>query len=105
MQLAFVCLLMAQNFSGFNQWKQLVQLLCSCPELIEEKPDMFVEFIGNNHNFLPKSNNTILNSFFFFIDVLQLQLDECPEDFYRDILSENNFTSVMLRVKLKYSMF
>ncbi|RCI03444.1 a1-alpha2 repression [Rhizopus stolonifer] len=75
LQLAFVCLLMAQNFSGFNQWKQLVQLLCSCPELIEEKPTMFIEFM----------------------DVLQSQLDECPEDFYRDILSENNFTSVMLK--------
>jgi A1 cistron-splicing factor AAR2 len=46
MQLSFVCLLMAQNFSGFNQWKQLVQLLCSCPQLIQEKPDMFVEFMG-----------------------------------------------------------
>jgi A1 cistron-splicing factor AAR2 len=32
------------------------------------------------------------------IDVLQFQLDECPEDFFRDILSENNFTSVMLKV-------
>lgn len=46
MQLSFVCLLMAQNFSGFNQWKQLVQLLCSCPQLMEETPDMFVEFMG-----------------------------------------------------------
>lgn len=33
-----------------------------------------------------------------FVDVLQFQLDECPEDFYRDILSEGNFTSVMLKV-------
>ncbi|KAI9356889.1 A1 cistron-splicing factor [Pilaira anomala] len=75
MQLSFVCLLMAQNFSGFNQWKQLVQLLCSCPQLIEEKPDMFVEFM----------------------DVLEFQLDECPDDFFRDILSENNFTGIMLK--------
>ncbi|KAI7905954.1 A1 cistron-splicing factor [Cokeromyces recurvatus] len=75
LQLAFVCLLMAQNFSGFNQWKNLVHLLCSCTELIEEKPDMFIDFM----------------------DVLQFQLNECPEDFYRDILSENNFTSVMLK--------
>ncbi|KAI8992358.1 A1 cistron-splicing factor [Pilobolus umbonatus] len=75
MQLSFVCLLMAQNFSGFNQWKQLVQLLCSCSELMMEKPAMFVEFM----------------------DILQFQLEECPEDFFRDILSENNFTSVMLK--------
>ncbi|CEP07188.1 hypothetical protein [Parasitella parasitica] len=75
LQLSFVCLLMAQNFSGFNQWKKLVQLLCSCSELMTEKPDLFLQFM----------------------DVLQFQLDECPEDFYRDILSEGNFTSVMLK--------
>ncbi|RCH91253.1 a1-alpha2 repression [Rhizopus azygosporus] len=75
LQLAFVCLLMAQNFSGFNQWKQLVQLLCSCQQLMEDNPDLFIDFM----------------------DVLQFQLDECPEDFFRDILSENNFTSVMLK--------
>ncbi|CDH55582.1 protein aar2 homolog [Lichtheimia corymbifera JMRC:FSU:9682] len=75
MQLAFVCLLMAQNFSGFNQWKQFVHLFCSCQDLVEKRPDIFVDFI----------------------DVLQVQLDECPEDFFRDILSENNFVSVMLK--------
>ncbi|KAI8967137.1 A1 cistron-splicing factor [Mycotypha africana] len=75
LQLAFVCLLMAQNFSGFNQWKQLVQLMCSCQQLVEEMPDLFYDFM----------------------DVLQCQLNECPEDFYRDILSENNFTTIVLK--------
>ncbi|KAI8372918.1 A1 cistron-splicing factor [Radiomyces spectabilis] len=75
MQLAFVCLLMAQNFSGFNQWKHLVHLLCSCEDLVQEKPNMFIDFF----------------------DVLQYQLDECPEDFFRDILSENNFIASMLK--------
>ncbi|KAG0792315.1 hypothetical protein G6F17_008583 [Rhizopus arrhizus] len=75
LQLAFVCLLMAQNFSGFNQWKQLVQLLCSCQELMKENPELFIDFM----------------------DVLQSQLDECPDDFFRDILLENNFISVMLK--------
>ncbi|KAI9479547.1 A1 cistron-splicing factor [Zychaea mexicana] len=74
-QLAFVCLLMAQNFSGFNQWKQFVHLLCSCPDLMESDPNLFIDFI----------------------DVLQIQLDECPEDFFRDILSENNFVAHMLQ--------
>jgi A1 cistron-splicing factor AAR2 len=46
LQLAFVCLLMAQNFSGFNQWKQLVQLLCSCQQLMEDNPSLFIDFIG-----------------------------------------------------------
>jgi A1 cistron-splicing factor AAR2 len=33
----------------------------------------------------------------FIVDVLQGQLEECPDDFFRDILLENNFTSVMLK--------
>lgn len=48
MQLAFVCLLMAQNFSGFNQWKQFVHLLCSCQELMKDEPTIFIDFIGKN---------------------------------------------------------
>lgn len=47
MQLAFVCLLMAQNFSGFQQWKQIVHLLCSCRELVHDHPTLFVDFLGN----------------------------------------------------------
>lgn len=46
LQLSFVCLLMAQNFSGFNQWKKLVHLLCSCSDLMTQKPDLFIEFMG-----------------------------------------------------------
>lgn len=34
----------------------------------------------------------------FFTDVLERQLEECPEDFFKDILSENNFISNMLKV-------
>ncbi|KAI9312390.1 A1 cistron-splicing factor [Dichotomocladium elegans] len=46
MQLGFVCLLMAQNFSGFSQWKMFVHLLCSCQELVREKPKLYIDFIG-----------------------------------------------------------
>ncbi|ORX52759.1 AAR2-domain-containing protein [Hesseltinella vesiculosa] len=74
-QLAFVCLLMAQNFSGFQQWKQFVHLLCSCQDLLLKKPDLFMAFL----------------------DTLQFQLEECPVDFFRDILSENNFLASMLK--------
>ncbi|KAG0171026.1 a1-alpha2 repression [Apophysomyces sp. BC1034] len=75
LQLAFVCLLMAQNFSGFNQWKQLVHLLCACQSLVTEKPAVFIDFI----------------------DTLERQLNECPEDFFHDILTENNFLATMLK--------
>ncbi|CAO3646712.1 unnamed protein product [Cunninghamella blakesleeana] len=75
MQLAFVCLLMAQNFSGFQQWKQFVHLLCSCQELVSENPNLYLDFI----------------------DTLKYQLEECPTDFFHDILSENNFIAFMLK--------
>ncbi|KAI9012700.1 A1 cistron-splicing factor [Phycomyces nitens] len=75
MQLAFVCLLMAQNFSGFQQWKQMVRLFCSCQEWMEDSPGVFIDFL----------------------DTFEHQLEECPEDFFRDILSENNFISSMLK--------
>lgn len=52
MQLAFVCLLMAQNFSGFNQWKQFVHLFCSCQELVRKQPSMFIDFIGESAKYL-----------------------------------------------------
>lgn len=58
LQLSFVCLLMAQNFSGFNQWKKLVHLLCSCHELMTEKPDLFIEFMGKAMGFSNKGNHS-----------------------------------------------
>lgn len=60
LQLSFVCLLMAQNFSGFNQWKKLVHLLCSCSELMSEKPDLFIEFMGKMMPF--KNGESFSNS-------------------------------------------
>ncbi|KAI9137577.1 A1 cistron-splicing factor [Paraphysoderma sedebokerense] len=76
LQLSFVCLLAAQNFEGFEQWKVIIQLLCSCKEALLQHPDLFVEFF----------------------DVLETQLSECPTDFFHDVISANNFLTVMLEV-------
>ncbi|KAM3581958.1 hypothetical protein VKS41_005398 [Umbelopsis sp. WA50703] len=74
-QLAFVATLLGQNFSSFHQWKKLMQLLCSCQELMEELPRLFSDFI----------------------DVLTKQMKECPQDFFYEILSEDNFVSQVLK--------
>ncbi|CAG8595876.1 17104_t:CDS:2 [Acaulospora morrowiae] len=80
LQLSFVCLLVAQNFSGFTQWKNLVQLICTCEEAI----------------------NTYADTFFTdLIDVIKFQLDECPQDFFYDVISENNFLSSVLKTLYK----
>lgn len=60
LQLSFVCLLMAQNFSGFNQWKKLVHLLCSCSDLMTQKPELFIEFMGKMEN--PENKRIIANT-------------------------------------------
>lgn len=44
LQLAFVCLLFAQNFSGLEAWKRTVGLLCGCKEALTEQTDLFMEF-------------------------------------------------------------
>ncbi|CAO3676457.1 unnamed protein product [Umbelopsis vinacea] len=75
LQLAFVATLLGQNFSSFHQWKKLIQLLCSCQDLISESPQIFTDFL----------------------DVLLKQMKECPQDFFYDILSENNFMSQVLK--------
>ncbi|KAJ3081482.1 a1-alpha2 repression, partial [Quaeritorhiza haematococci] len=77
LQLSFVIFLMGQVYDGFEQWKCLIHLLCRCDEAVsaDRTKDLFLEFI----------------------DVLQIQLEECPEDFFADILSSDNFVKHTLR--------
>ncbi|CAG8504582.1 3514_t:CDS:2 [Ambispora leptoticha] len=76
LQLAFVCLLLGQNYAGFVQWKNLIHLLCGCREVLLTYADnLFVEFL----------------------DILRHQLEECSDDFFRDVISENNFLAHMLK--------
>ncbi|RHZ74108.1 hypothetical protein Glove_227g17 [Diversispora epigaea] len=77
LQLSFVCLLMAQNFAGFYQWKNIVQLICSSKESIYTYSDTL---------------------YMVFLDVLKFQLEECPQDFFHDVITENNFLSVILKI-------
>ncbi|KAL1923820.1 uncharacterized protein VTP21DRAFT_8800 [Calcarisporiella thermophila] len=76
LQLGFVCLLIGQNFSGLSQWKLLVQLVCQSQEAIARYGStLYIEFL----------------------EILKQQLTQCPEDFFSDILSENNFLLSMLK--------
>ncbi|GBC02188.1 hypothetical protein RclHR1_00450023 [Rhizophagus clarus] len=77
LQLAFVCFLIAENYAGFMQWKNIVQLICSCQEAIEKYVDTL---------------------FTDFLDVLKYQLEECPRDFFHNIVTENNFLTHVLKI-------
>ena len=75
LQLGFVLLLYLSNFSGFEVWKTIVHLLCNCYSALAEQEMLFVQFI----------------------DMLEAQLLRCPDDFFNDVISENNFVATMLR--------
>lgn len=74
-QFAFICFLVGQNYDSFEHWKRLVHILCSCDEALISRSQLFSDFIG----------------------VLHFQVREIPEDFFVDIVSQNNFLTVTLQ--------
>uniref|UniRef100_A0A915Q0C9 Protein AAR2 homolog n=1 Tax=Setaria digitata TaxID=48799 RepID=A0A915Q0C9_9BILA len=74
LQFAFVCFLMGQVYEGFEQWKRMIHLLCSCTEILIEHKNLYMALIP----------------------VLHFQLKECPEDFFVDIVSRDNFLTTTL---------
>jgi len=68
-QFSFICFLLSESFDGFEQWKQIVNLLCSSDQALFVMPDLFCDFI----------------------EVLHFQLMQAPEDFFVDVISHNNF--------------
>ncbi|KAK6173072.1 hypothetical protein SNE40_016601 [Patella caerulea] len=75
LQFAFVCFIVGQNYDSFEQWKRLVHLLCTCEEAISNHTDLYTQFIS----------------------ILHFQLQEIPEDFFVDIVSQNNFLTGTLQ--------
>jgi len=69
LQFSFLCFLVGQNYSSFEHWKQLVDLLCGCADSILKHPKLFQDFITD----------------------LYFQMVEIPSDFFVDIVSQNNF--------------
>ena len=45
-QLSFVVFLIGQNLHGFEHWKELVRVFCSCEEAIETRATLFQGFVG-----------------------------------------------------------
>eukprot|EP00124_Ichthyophonus_hoferi_P004918 Ihof_evm2s611 gene=Ihof_evmTU2s611 len=74
-QFSFVCFLLGQSHEAFEQWKVLVALMCGCDDALVTMPNLFCDFI----------------------DVLDHQLKETPEDLFVDIVTCNNFLAVCLQ--------
>lgn len=76
LQFAFVCFIMGQVYEGFEQWKALVNLFSFTEKAIPKYPELFSKFIG----------------------VLHFHVKEIPEDFFVDIVAQNNFLVGNLRI-------
>nr|XP_022325747.1 protein AAR2 homolog isoform X2 [Crassostrea virginica] len=74
-QFAFICFLMGQVLDAFEQWKNLVHVMCTSEEALKNHSSLFSNFIGMIH----------------------FHIQETPEDFFVDILSENNFLTSTLQ--------
>eukprot|EP00048_Salpingoeca_helianthica_P006241 m.96236 g.96236 ORF g.96236 m.96236 type:complete len:179 (-) comp13929_c0_seq2:101-637(-) len=75
LQFAFVCFLLGQVFEGFEQWKQLVALLCHCDDALLQHPRLYLDAIATLH----------------------FQLRQTPQDFFVDIVTRSNFLTDSLR--------
>ncbi|KAJ1963270.1 hypothetical protein IWQ62_003271 [Dispira parvispora] len=83
LQIAYVCLLMGQLYAGFEQWKAILHLVCLSEEAIVD----YIDTLYPN-----------------FVDVLQNQLSECPEDFFADIIITDNFVAHLLALTKELSL-
>ncbi|XP_014252497.1 protein AAR2 homolog [Cimex lectularius] len=78
-QFAFVSFLVGQSLESFEAWKNLVRLLCNCREAVTRRRQLYVHFL----------------------QALETQLAQVPEDFLVDIVSSNNVIYVSLRELFK----
>lgn len=74
LQFAFVCFLMGHVYEGFEHWKRLVHLLCSCQRALVDFEDFYLKFLMTLH----------------------FQLKLTPRDFFVDIVTKNNFLTITL---------
>lgn len=75
LQFAFLCFIVGQVFDGFEQWKLLVNLFCYSDQALVHHTELFSHFIR----------------------VLHFHIREVPQDFFVDIVAQNNFLVVNLR--------
>ncbi|KAK2720045.1 protein AAR2 homolog [Artemia franciscana] len=75
LQMAFLAFLVGQSYLGFEHWKQLILTISTSDRALLRNPDFFIEFLND----------------------LYFQLSEVSEDFFVDIVSQDNFLVHSLR--------
>uniref|UniRef100_A0A8C5R8B1 Protein AAR2 homolog n=1 Tax=Leptobrachium leishanense TaxID=445787 RepID=A0A8C5R8B1_9ANUR len=80
LQFSFVCFVLGNVYEGFEQWKNLLNLLCRAETFALQHPDMYSEVIS----------------------ILYHQLAQVPTDFFIDIVSQDNFLTSTLQVLFSF---
>lgn len=80
LQFAFICFLIGNVYDAFEHWKRLLNILCRSEEAIAKYQELYANLIF----------------------VLYHQLNEIPSDFFVDIVSQDNFLTSTLQVRLCY---
>lgn len=82
LQFAFICFLIGNVYDAFEHWKRLLNILCRSEDAIGKYQDLYINLIS----------------------VLYHQLSEIPADFFVDIISQDNFLTSTLQVRLWLSL-
>lgn len=69
LQVAYIAFILGQNFDGFEQWRALLLLLCSCEAAASTRPELYAELCR----------------------VFFAQLNQAPGDLFGDDLTKENF--------------
>nr|CAH7727383.1 unnamed protein product [Callosobruchus chinensis] len=75
LQFCYICFLVGHSLEAFDQWKKIFSLFCSCETAIKKHRRLFNRFLS----------------------VIEAQVQEVPEEFLADIVTNNNFVYVKLR--------
>lgn len=81
LQLSFLLLTFAQNFEGFQQWLDIVNLLCHSSELIEKN----------------------IKGYNKFLIIVKEHLDLCPDYFFNGLMNENEFFNLFKVLFLNFN--
>lgn len=75
MQMCYICFLVGHSLEAFEQWKKLFNLFCSCEIGIIKHIKLYD----------------------LFISIAEMHIQEIPEEFIADIVTNSNFTYVKLK--------
>ena len=66
-QMAFLCFIVGQVYTAFEQWKKLLHIACTADEMLVKEPQFFLDLIGDLY-FQVTGHISTLNPLFLNVD-------------------------------------